>query len=143
MAWSTNQLMFWNDGTQFQKITDHGRAPLTVAFNRIERVQQMWDGTTRRYTVAKKRVWSTNWDMIPSTNTKTASGGISTVDGGWAGKDIELFHKNTDGAFQMQLRDGDTTLETVTVMITDFSKEIVKRGPRVDYWNLSITLTEV
>lgn len=143
MVWTTNTVMFWNDGTQFQKITDHNRAPLTVAYERIENSNRMWDGTMRRYTVAKKRTWSTSWEMLPSTNAKVAQGGISTVDGGWAGQQMESFYYATDGAFQMQLRDGDGTVNTVTVMITDFQKEIVKRGPRVDYWNLSLTLVEV
>lgn len=143
MVWTANTVMFWNDGTTFQKITDHNRSALTVGFDRIENSNRMWDGTMRRYTIAKKRTWSTSWDNLPSTNTKVAQGGMSTVDGGWSGSQMESFYYATDGAFQMQLRSGDGTIETVTVMITEFQKEVVKRGPRVDYWNLSITLVEV
>lgn len=140
MAWKDNAIMFWHDGTGFKKITDHNRSPLSVSVERIETKQRMADSTMRRYVVAKKRTWSADWSNIPSTNSK--AGGLSTVDGGWAGEDIEKFHNTTDGAFQMQLRRGDGTVETVTVMIIDFSKEIVKRGT-VDLWDLSITLEEV
>lgn len=140
MVWSDNAAMFWNDGTAFRKITDHKRSPLSVSVERIEKKQRMVNGTLRRYTVAKKRTWSCSWDMLPSTNTKANS--LKTVDGGYSGEQIETFHNTTNGAFQMQLRRGDGTVETVTVMITDFSKEIVKRGV-VDFWNISLTLEEV
>jgi len=140
MAWTDNAAMFWHDGTAFRKITDHNRSPLNVGTERIEKKQRMANGTLRRYTVAKKRTWSTSWDMIPSTNTKAT--GMTTADGGWSGEQIEAFHNTTNGEFDMQLRLGDGTIETVTVMVTDFSKEVVKRGI-VDFWNLSITLEEV
>jgi len=39
----------------------------------------------------------------------------------------------------MQLRTGDGTIEVVTVMISDFSKEVTKRGPGIDLWSLSVT----
>ena len=139
MSWTSNAAMFWNDGGTFQKITDHNRQPLTVTIERIEKKARMVNGTLRRYTVAKKRSWQTSWENVPSTNN---NGGLTTADGGWAGEDIENFHDTTDGAFDMQLRDGDGTIETVTVMISDFSKDIAKRGV-VDLWNISITLDEV
>lgn len=141
MTWSDNTAMFWYDGTSFQKITDHNRQPLSVSVERIEKKSRMVGGTLRRYTAAKKRTWSASWEMLPSKN--GVSGSMSTVDGGWAGIDIEAFHNSENDSFQMQLRKGDGTVETVTVMITDFSKEIVKRGPGIDFWNLSITLEEV
>lgn len=140
MSWKDNASMFWYDGTGFKKITDHNRQDISVSVERIENKQRMATGTLRRYVVAKKRTWSTSWDNIPSTNSH--ENGVVTVDGGWAGEDIERFHNNTDGPFQMQLRRGDGTVETVTVMISDFSKEISKRGI-VDFWNLSISLEEV
>jgi hypothetical protein len=140
VTWTTNTIMYWNDGSGFQKITDHGRSALTESVERIEQKTRMADGTLRRYSVAKKRSWSCSWDMIPSTNSNPK--GIKTADGGWAGESIEAFHIATNGAFDMQLRRGDGTITTVTVMISDFSKEVAKRGI-VDFWNLDITLDEV
>lgn len=142
MAFAVNSIMYWNDGVTFQRITDHNRQPLSVSWERIENGSRMVDGTYRRSVVTKKRTWTTSWEMLPSTNA-AASPGMQTADAGWAGDSIENFHNSTDGSFQMQLREGDGTLETVNVIITDFSKEVAKRGPRVDFWNLSITLTEV
>ena len=135
--------MSWYDGATFQKISDHNRAPIDIEFERIGSDHQTADGTLRRWTVAKKRTFSTSWEMLPSTNTKSAQGGMTTADLGWAGESMENFYNTTDGAFQVQFRRGDGTTETVTCMITDFSKSVVKRGPRVDFWNLSVTLREV
>lgn len=139
MAWKDNSMMFWNNGSTFVKVTDHNRSALTVDYERIERKQRMADGTLRRHTVAKKRTWACNWDMIPSTNVA----GMKTADGGLSGEEIEAFHDVNNGQFQMQLRKGNGVITTVTVMIAEFSKEVVRRGPNADLWNLSITLEEV
>lgn len=141
MSWIDNAIMSWHDGTQYRKITDHNRSPLQVSIERIEKIQRMADGTLRRHSVAKKRKWSCSWENLPS---KTGVVGyMTTADGGYAGSDIENFHNTKDAQFNMQLRLGDGTIEVVTVMITDFSKEISKRGTGIDLWNLSIMLEEV
>jgi hypothetical protein len=140
MSWKDNTAMSWNDGSGWVKVSDHSRAELEVGFNRIGTDTRMVDGTLRRYSVAKKRTWTLSWDNLPSRNT---AGGLQTVDGGMDGEDLEDFYDDNDAPFQMQLRKGDGTAETFTVMITDFSKSIVKRGQKTDLWNLSITLEEV
>ena len=153
MSWQDNAVMLWStNGTTWNKISDHIRAPLEVSVERIEHKARMVDGTQRRYTVAKKRTFSASWTMLPSKRNSVYGGktALTTVDGGWAGEDIETFHNNTDGAFFLKLRKGtdeakaatDGTLEIVTVMISDFSKTIEKRGV-VDLWSLSVTLEEV
>lgn len=153
MAWTDNAIMFWSlDGTTWNKITDHNRDPLSISVERIERKNRMADGTLRRYSVSKKRSFNLSWTMLPSRRNASYAGktGLTTVDGGWAGEDIENFHNTNDGAFKIKLRKGndeakaisDGTLEVVDVMITDFSKDIEKRGV-VDFWTLNITLEEV
>ena len=153
MSWIDNAAMFWStNGTTWNKVTDHNRGPIDVDFERIETKTRMVDGTMRRYSVAKKRTFSTSWAMLPSKKNATYGGktGLTTVDGGWAGEDIESFHNTNDGVFYMKLRKGsdeakaanDGTIEVVTVMISDFSKSIEKRGV-VDLWSLNITLEEV
>lgn len=152
MAWTDNSIMWWFDGITWQKITDHNRAPLNMSIERIENSSRMANGTMRRYVVAKKREWSLSWENLPSRRNATKNGrtGLTTVDGGWAGADIENFHNITDSAFLMRIRGGDDetkaitdpTIKEYTVMITDFSKEVTKRGT-VDLWSLDITLTEV
>lgn len=153
MAWIDNAAVYWKDDNNvWQKITDHNRAPIQVNVERIENSTRMANGTLRRYVVAKKKEWTLSWDNLPSRRNPTKGGktGLTTVDGGWAGEDIELFHNNKDTAFLMRIRGGDdegknitdTSIEQYNVMITSFNKEITKRGV-VDMWSLSITLTEV
>jgi hypothetical protein len=153
MGWKENAIMHWSqDGTTWNKITDHNRDPLGISFERIGTSNRMVNGTLRRYSVAKKRTFQISWVMLPSKMAATYGGktGIQTVDGGWAGEDIENFYNTVDGVFKMKLRKGEDeakaiasdTIEVVDVMITDFSKDIEKRGI-VDFWSLSITLEEV
>ena len=154
MAWTDNAIVWFSsdNGVTWNKITDHNRQPLAIDFERIETKNRMADGTLRRYSVVKKRTFSLSWSMLPSKRNTTYNGrtGLTTVDGGWAGEEIEAFYTANDGAFKMKLRKGqdeakavtDGTIETVTVMISDFSKTIEKRGV-VDLWSLDITLEEV
>lgn len=144
-TWKTNPIMEWStDGTTWNQITDHGRDPLQVSIERIENAQRMADGTLRRYVVAKKHTFTCSWSNIPSVaGTHLANG--------QPGSYIENWHDTVNGPFYMRLRAGsdrDTTFTGLngivyTVMVTDFSKEVAKRGFTYDMWNLDITLEEV
>lgn len=125
------QLMKWNDNP----ITEHNRKPLNIDPDRIERKARMANGTMRKYTTTTKKTFAVSWDMLPK--------GVSfAVDGAWAGGAIEAFYNATTGPFELELTNIDTTVETYTVMFSDFSKEIVKRGA-FDFWNISVTMEEV
>jgi len=131
---------------------------LSETIERIENKQRMADGTLRRYSIAKKRTWSCSWDLLPSSN--NVVGALKTADLGLSGEEIEVWANTVDVPFRMILRRGsardlatpnpaegllpysDANFYIANVMITDFDKDIVKRG-RIDLWNVSITLEEV
>jgi hypothetical protein len=150
MTWQENAIVYFKDGVTWQKISDHNRQPLAIAVERFESKNRMVDATLRRYTIAKKKTFQFSWTTFPSLAVPGGVG-LGTVDGGWGGSEIEDFHNRTNGAFLMRLRKGkdeakvitDGTIEEYTVMITDFSKDIEKRGKLVDLWSLSLTLEEV
>jgi hypothetical protein len=153
-GWHDNAIMEW-DGV---KVTDHGRAPLSQGTERFGVDKRMSDATLRRQHIAVKRQWSTSWENLPSTNNTLR--GMKTADGGMAGEEIEAFYHNTPGKFRMVLRRGtainkptpnpaeaalpyeDEDFYIVNVMLTEFSKEIRKRG-LVDLWSANVTLEEV
>lgn len=125
------RLMRWNTNA----ITDHNRAELQVTLERIERKNRMANGTMRKFVVVDKRTFTTTWDMLPKLTTQT-------VDGYWGGEAIESFYNATKGAFTLEVTDGDGDVATYTVMFSDFSKNVQKRGS-VDFWNISVTMEEV
>lgn len=155
MSWKNNPIMEWSkDGYNWTRISDHGRSPLSVSIERIESRHRMANGALRRYVVAKKRTFSCSWDNFPSVATPFLTNG---QPGTW----MEEFHNSVDHSFKMRLRSGldraypntNGLIRTTnvnesdnerefTVMITDFSKEIVKRSPGYDLWSLDITLEE-
>lgn len=150
MGWQDNPIMEWLDPrpesptyNKWVKISDHGRSPLNISVERIENKQRMANGTLRRYVVSKKRIFSASWDNLPNKNVDFLANG---VPGEW----MEQFHDEVNGEFRMRLRagsdqavaTGDLTTE-VNVMITDFSKEVTKRGKSFDLWNIDVTLEEV
>lgn len=131
MALSLIQLMQWN-GTP---ITEHNRKPLAIDFDPIQSDKRMANGRLRRYTVARKRKFSTSWDMIPK--------GITfAVDGQWAGDAMIAFYQSNPGSFELKITNIDETVETYQVMFTDFSYSIEKRGA-YDFWNISVSMDEV
>lgn len=139
MFWKDNTIMDWSDGVSWFRISDHGRAPLDVSYERIEFKNRMADATLRRYVVDKKRTWAISWENLPA---RTEIGALNTADGGLDGDDIEKFYFENDGAFEIKIRNGNGQTDRATVMITDFSKTIVKRGVFNDLWNLDISLEE-
>ena len=154
MSWQDNAIMFWSfdDGTTWEKVTDHNRGPLDISYERIGASNRMVDGTLRRQKIAKKRKFDVNWEMLPSKRNALYAGknGLTTVDGGLAGEEIEQRYEDNDGKFLMKLRAGsdeakaasDGTIEIVNVMFTDFSKAVQKRGI-VDFWQVNLSLEEV
>lgn len=152
MSWQTNATMYWSDdsGATWHMVTDHNRQPLSINVTRLETVNRMANGTLRRYSIAKKQTITTSWSNVPSI-TAPATGNGGTVDGGWGGIDMKAWHDSHDGSFLVKLRKGqdinktasDGTIETLTMMISDFSHDVVRRGVNVDFWNVSLTLEEV
>lgn len=159
MSWKNNSLMWWHIGNTIHKISDHNRSPLAEEIERFENKKRMADGTLRRYSVTKKRTWTCSWENLPS---RWHATGLHTADNGLYGEVMEDLHNSTDGSFKMILRSGkarslntfpnpseanlpydDGSFYIVRVMISDFSKEVVKRGPKTDLWNLTVTLEEV
>jgi len=149
MSWITNAMMWWSDdsGSTWNKVTDHNRSPVTVDFERIGTDQRMANGTLRRYSVTKKRTFTMSWNDLPS----ISNAGIGTADSGYGGQQILDWYNAHDGSFLVKFRKGaddgkaanDGTIETVTCVLTDFSRETVKRGPQTDIWNVNLTLAEV
>jgi len=130
MTFAKPRLMRWNDNA----ITDHNRSDLDVSVERIETSQRMANGTMRKYVIADKRTFSVSWDDLPHA-------AEYAVDGFWAGREIEAFY-NTADAFTLEITEGDGTVNTYTVVFTDFSKSIKKRGT-YDTWSLDIEMEEI
>lgn len=152
MSWISNAMMWWSDdsGSTWNKVSDHNRSEVTIDYERIGADQRMVNGTFRRYSVTKKRTFAMSWENLPS-NSSTGTGGIGTADGGYGGQQIQDWYTAHDGSFLVKFRKGaddgkaanDGTIETVTCVLTDFSKAVNKRGPGTDLWNISLTLAEV
>ncbi len=131
MSFPRPRLMRWNGNA----ITDHNRASLNIDVERIEKSQRLANGTLRKYVIADKRTFSTSWSMLPKLTAQTA-------DGFWGGDAIESFYLSNPGSFSLELSDGDTEVNTYTVMFSNFSKNIVRPGS-VDFWEISCTMEEV
>lgn len=126
-----NAIMQWNG----QKVTDHNRSELSVDVDRIENVKRMANGRLRKFVVADKRSFSVSWKDLPDNRSYT-------VDGFWGGRDIETFYNANAGEFELRVTNGNGTVETFTVVFTDFSKTISKRG-EFDFWQISVQMEEV
>lgn len=125
------RLMQWNTTS----ITDHNRSPVSVTIERIERSQRMANGTLRKYVIADKSSFSMSWEDVPRTT-------ANTVDGFLGGEGMKDFWTANQGSFPLKIYYGDGTLKTFTVVFTNFSYTISKRGS-YDFWNVSCEMTEV
>lgn len=118
------------------ELTEHNRKALDISYEPYEGSHRMADATLRKYVVTKKRSWSVSWDDVPSVSAKT-------VDGKWGADDLIAFYEATPGVITLKVRNGDLTEDTFSVVITDFSASISKRGRNYDLYSMSLKLEEV
>lgn len=130
-TFSKPSLMTWNGN----KITDHNRSALTVDVNRIEESTRMANGTMRKFIIADKRTFATDWADLPQS-------AAFTVDGFWGKNEIENWYNTQTGQFELQIFYGDGTHQLYYVMMTKFSAEVSKRGA-FDFWKVTVEMEEV
>lgn len=125
----------WEKGDLVCKPTDDSRSEISIGFDEIGESTRMANGRMRKYYVATKRSWATTWSMLPEPD--------SVVRNGNGGGAIEAFYNTVKGEFQMHIVNTRIDLdETVTVMFSDYSRDVVKRGS-YDMWNVSVKVEEV
>lgn len=116
-------------------LTDHSRSPIDISFVAIEYSQRMWNGTRRKRHVATKATIRATWDMLPNTD-------VDTVDGNWGFDSMKSFYDSNKGVVTATITFADGTTQDYSVMIEDFSSQLMKRG-RYDLYSASIVLEEV
>jgi len=104
------------DVGDFIILSDHNRAPMNFASQRIENRQRMVNGRMRSYWVADKMTLDLSWSLLPSrafsakANFDTTTGAIGspgtvlnpseyTVDGGAGGAELLNWYENHYGTF--------------------------------------------
>lgn len=118
------------------RVTDHNRGEVSVSVERIEKANRMVNGTRRAYFVADKRTFGTDWNAVPSK-------ARYAVDGFWAVEEIERFYSANQGeSFTLYLHYSEGKPEEYLVVMTSFSKTLVKRGI-YDLYNISVEMEEV
>lgn len=124
-------LMTWNGN----KISDHNRGDLQVSVERIEESSRMANGTLRKFIVADKRKFSTEWSDLPQN-------AMYTVDGFWGKNEIENWYNTVSGSFTLEVTFGDGTKKQYTVMMSNFNASLSKRGA-YDFWSVQVEMEEV
>jgi hypothetical protein len=157
---------------QFLILSDHNRAEMSFASERIEKRERTINGRMRSYHIADKLTISVSWNDLPSRGYSEladfSSTGLSpnknttgefTSDGGAGGAEILDWYENHQGPFWMFLaydkyknfsgsEDPYAHLgqynQIVQVYFADFNYSVTKRGgTNHDLWNISVTLEEV
>ena len=123
-------------------VSDHGRKPIQISYNRIEKSVRTADGTLRKQVIATKKSYEISWDNLPSLTSKT-------VDGFAGAAFIQDWYDSNTGPFNVKFTFDDgtgvnNTSEIARVVISDFSYEIAIRSTRgFDMVNVSIKFEEV
>lgn len=126
-------------------LSDHSRSPLSVNYEMIEKSQRMADGSMRKYVVAKKKIYSCDWTMLPTIRGQVADGNADARDlrdyyEAYCYKPLDMtlyFARN----FSERSDLGYT--QSVGVFWTSFNFEVIKRYKNFDYWNVSAEFTEI
>lgn len=137
--------------TTFQ-FTDHNRSTLNFGYEQIETSTRTANGTMRKFVIAQKRSFDVAWEMLPTNQSYVVDG----LPGAGAIKDFYVSNVNKKiqleivhhGSSTAQLSSSSVpsapngTKEIISVFISSFSYDIVKRMPDYDYVNVSIGFVE-
>jgi hypothetical protein len=136
------------DNSNWQKLTDHNRDPISISTEIIETQARMANGKMRKYIVAQKKTISVSWSYVPSKTSETVDLNNSAA---W----LESFYKSNVGspiylkvvASELDSSGNFVTAqhasEVYTVFMEKFSKSIINRTKVSDYVSMSIDFTEV
>jgi hypothetical protein len=157
---------------QFLILSDHNRAEMSFASERIEKRERTINGRMRSYHIADKLTMSVSWNNLPSrayseladfnstgSSPNKNTTGEFTSDGGAGGVELLDWYENHQGPFWMFLAydkyknfgTNDASFnnlgkynQIIQVYFADFNYSVVKRGgTNHDLWNISVTLEEV
>jgi hypothetical protein len=136
------------DNVNWQKLTDHNRAPIDISQELIETQARMANGRMKKYVVAQKNTISVSWSYVPSRTSETADLNHGAA---W----LESFYKTNVGS-PIYLKVVSSELnslgnfvtsqdgfEVYTVFMNNFSKAIINRTKLSDYVDMSIDFTEI
>lgn len=118
------------------KLSDHNRSEISISKERIENRKRMANATMRTFVVATKRKFQTSWEWLPRDDNQTC-------DGFYGALSLKSFYDNHVGSFELIITYGDSSEETITVMFSDFSMKIRKRGKYTDLYDIDLALEEV
>lgn len=141
---------------QFLILSDHNRAEINIATQRIEKKQRMINGTMRSFHIADKLTISTSWSMLPSRQSfikanwdpdtgiaPIPSSDAYTADFGAGGAEMLKWYQDHTGPFWVFLSYDkyinfgistgahahlDEYNQVVQMYISSFDYSIVKRG---------------
>jgi hypothetical protein len=120
----------------FEELTDHNRSAIDVMYTRIHDTIRTQFGELRKYHRADKRTFSVSWSMLPETSTHT-------VDGGMGAREMEQMFLSKTGKVELLVSYDFGDDEIVSVIITDFSIDLIKRWKPTNYYSVSLTLEEI
>lgn len=145
------------DGTNWYKLTDHNREPISANPELIEAANRMANGKMRKYVVAKKMKFSVDWTYIPTKTSLTVDGHKSSawLDAfyqAYAGLPVHIKIINSDIDFvpipgnvpsDSSFRTSQQNSTTYTVFITAYSSTVLHRTVESDYAKMNIEFTEI
>jgi hypothetical protein len=132
-------------GSQYIKITDHNRSPLSINIDKIENANRTANGTMRKTVIAEKHIFELTWNDVPNHS-------VYTVDGGLGGGQIYDFYMDNPQPFMLKITqkfdpDAAGNFQEFLVNFSSCSFEINKRNPTPTQpymlMNVSVTLEEV
>lgn len=133
-------------------LSDHSRSPVSISYDKIENFQRMANGTARKYVIANKKNISCDWTMLPSRKTITENTVALdiTVDGNADASTMKAFYElycndpMTLSLYHKRNSANDLAyVETIKVFWSDFSYNVVKRFRDFDYWDVTVSFTEI
>ena len=117
-------------------LTDHNRSPLQISTEVIEQSNRMANGTMRKYVVAAKSSFSTDWNDLPSSSSYT-------VDGKAGADSMSDFYSRF---YQYPIKLDvfyPSSSSTYNVYFKQFNANVTKRSTIYNFYNINAAWEEI
>jgi hypothetical protein len=155
------------DNSNWYKLSEHNRSPISLGYEVIEQSQRMASGTMRKYVIAKKLKVSSDWKDIPTLDSNLVDAGTNVVGGAWMKAFYEanlftpiyvklIYAQDTTPAASLPpssstyVDSRSTTGQIINAYMTSFTYDVSKRrvgsfgsSSGYDYVNVKIEFTEI
>lgn len=120
-----------------EPLTDQGRSPVSVARDERSVINELANGTRKKYVKKVAKTFSMSWSWLPDSSD-------ATIDGGMGRTALNETFATSGDTHLLKFYDRNGGWEEFTVFVSSYSEELIRRNPHdgTHFWEISLEFEE-